>query len=151
VATVSHHARSRDIAVTTDVQPDVPLMRGDPNRLEQVVVGLLSNAVKFTPDGGSVHLRASVSGGELLVAVSDTGIGILPEQLGRIFEEFHQGTRAIPEHAQGGTGLGLALARGLVELHGGRISVESVPDAGSTFTLVLPLSAVPALSSQEAT
>ena len=75
----------------------------------------------------------------MLLSVRDTGIGILPDQRAHLFEAFHQGSRPLPEHARGGTGLGLTLAKGLVELEGGGISVESTPDIGSTFTISLPV------------
>jgi signal transduction histidine kinase len=96
--------------------------------------------VKFTPDGGHVEVVArSQTNGELHISVTDSGIGILPDQVGRIFEPFHQGTRMPSHHVPTGTGLGLSLAQSLVELHGGRIWVHSVPDQGSTFTVALPV------------
>jgi signal transduction histidine kinase len=87
---------------------------------------------------------ARQAGDRVLLSVRDNGIGILPEQRPHLFEAFHQGTRPVPLHARGGTGLGLTLAKGLVELEGGRIAVESTPDVGSTFTIELPAPAVPA-------
>jgi signal transduction histidine kinase len=103
------------------------------------VFNLLSNAVKFTPKGGSVDVSATRQDGEVLIAVTDTGPGISAEDQGRIFEEFQQakgdGNAERPE----GTGLGLALSKSLVELHGGRIWVESEPGEGSTFTFTIPV------------
>src|SRR5207237_10156973 len=97
---------------------------------------LLSNAVKFTPDGGRIEIRVAREGEQVRVAVEDTGIGIAPEDQTRIFEEFRQVGR---ERSREGTGLGLTLTKRFVELHGGRISVESTPGKGSTFSLTLPL------------
>jgi signal transduction histidine kinase len=102
-----------------------------------VIFNLLSNAVKFTPTGGSVDVRATRVNGEVRVSVADTGPGIASEDLDRIFEEFQQ-TEAGLEQREG-TGLGLALSKRLVELHGGRIWVESEPGSGSTFTFTLPI------------
>ena len=120
-----------------DAAPDLPTIDADPAHLYHALNNLLANAVKFTDDGGRVEvLRARAAAG-ILVSVRDTGIGILPDQVPHLFEAFHQGTRPLPGHAQGGTGLGLTLAKGLVELQGGQIAVESTPDVGSTFTIVL--------------
>ena len=126
--------------VRLDISADVDFIVADRERLQQVLVQLVSNAVKFTPDGGHVEVMArSQSNGELHISVTDSGIGILPDQVGRIFEPFHQGTRMPTHHVPTGTGLGLSLARSLVELHGGRIWVQSEPDQGSTFTVALPV------------
>jgi CheY-like chemotaxis protein len=107
---------------------------------------LLSNAVKFTPDGGRVEVRASIRGQDLVVTVADTGVGVAPEDRQRIFGSFQQGTRASGQDE--GTGLGLALSRQIVELHGGEIWVESEVGKGSTFGFTLPAGAErPALKS----
>jgi signal transduction histidine kinase len=105
-----------------------------------VAFNLLSNAVKFTPDGGRVRVTAHRLDGEVHVAVSDTGVGIAPEDLPHLFEEFRQVGQGRAQAE--GTGLGLALAKKFVELHGGTIRVESAPGAGSTFTVSLPQPAV---------
>jgi two-component system, NtrC family, sensor kinase len=123
-----------ELALTPD--PDVRLVEGDERRIRQVVFNLLSNAVKFTPRGGSVQVSAAQRNGEVLVSVADTGPGIAPEDQQRIFQEFQQ-TELGAEQREG-TGLGLALSRKLVELHGGRIWVESELGKGSTFTFTLP-------------
>jgi len=104
------------------------------------VFNLLSNAVKFTPHGGSVDISAAKENGEVVVAVTDTGPGISSDDQARIFEEFQQAHSGNGERPEG-TGLGLALSRSLVELHGGRIWVESEPGQGSTFTFTLPAEA----------
>jgi signal transduction histidine kinase len=122
-----------------EVDPAVGIVEGDERRIRQIVFNLLSNAVKFTPSGGGVEVRSAVVDGEVRVSVADTGPGIAPEDQERIFEEFQQtdtGTRQAE-----GTGLGLALSKRLIELHGGRIWVESTPGAGSTFTFTLPAGA----------
>ncbi|HWH39909.1 MAG TPA: sensor histidine kinase [Usitatibacter sp.] len=111
--------------------------RGDERKFKQVVINLLSNAVKFTPPGGEVALQAGVEDGALVLRVRDTGIGIDPEDQQAIFEEFRQ-ARMSSRRAEG-TGLGLALSRRLVELHGGTLTVESRPGQGSVFTARFPL------------
>jgi signal transduction histidine kinase len=112
---------------------------GDERRVRQVVVNLLSNAVKFTPSGGKVDVTAARVDGDVRVAVRDDGPGIAPEDQVRIFEEFQQA--AAGQEQREGTGLGLALSKRLVELHHGRIWVESEPGGGSTFVFTLPASA----------
>jgi signal transduction histidine kinase len=111
---------------------------GDERKIKQVVLNLLSNAVKFTPEGGRVSLKASGRDGTVEIAVTDTGIGIAPEDQAAIFEEFRQ-VGSDETRKQEGTGLGLTLAKKFVELHGGRLWVESEPRRGSTFTFTLPV------------
>jgi PAS domain S-box-containing protein len=125
-----------------DLSEDLPLLTADRAKVKQILYNLLSNAIKFTKEGGEVRLRAAMAkaddGSELVqVAVSDTGIGVSAQDLKRIFTEFEQVDSSYVRQ-QEGTGLGLALTRRLVEAHGGRIWVESIPDQGSTFTFVLP-------------
>jgi signal transduction histidine kinase len=116
----------------------------DPLRLQQVVWNLLSNAIKFTPDGGSVQLRCERSEGQLVIEVTDSGIGIEAEAMERIFRSFEQGERTITRKF-GGLGLGLAIAKQLVEMHGGTISVHSPGrNRGATFRVELPVSGAPA-------
>jgi signal transduction histidine kinase len=116
---------------------ELPVLVADEEKLRQIVMNLLSNAAKFT-SAGSIQLRARPVGGSLELAVADTGIGIPPEKLELVFEEFEQAdARRTREY--GGTGLGLAIARRLARLMGGDIRAESAPGAGSTFTLTLPL------------
>ncbi|HET9706668.1 MAG TPA: response regulator [Gemmatimonadales bacterium] len=127
-----------------DVEPGLPSVVADPAKFRQIAVNLLSNAIKFTPDGGRIRITARRPPGEpvIEVAVTDTGIGIAPEDTRRIFREFEQLDSEYVREQQG-TGLGLALTKKLVELHGGRIHVESEPDRGSTFRFYLPLRAQP--------
>jgi signal transduction histidine kinase len=122
------------IALSTDL--DVDAVNGDERRIRQVIFNLLSNAVKFTPAGGAVDVNAAQVNGEVRVSVADTGPGIAYEDCERIFEEFQQTEAGIKQRE--GTGLGLALSKRLVELHGGRIWVESEPGKGSTFVFTLP-------------
>jgi signal transduction histidine kinase len=119
------------------VDPALAHVRADERKFKQVLLNLLSNAVKFTPDGGRITVSAGVANGEAVVSVTDTGIGIAPEHSELVFEEFRQVGQA--DKKAEGTGLGLALCRRFVELHGGRISLTSALGKGSTFTFALPL------------
>jgi signal transduction histidine kinase/CHASE3 domain sensor protein len=130
-------AAEKKLALEVDVPPGLPNGRGDERRLTQVLMNLVSNAIKFT-EAGSVSIRAKAEDGNFLVTVSDTGVGIAPEDQKRIFEEFQQ-VDSSSTRKKGGTGLGLAIAKRIVELHGGRIWVDSSPGAGSTFAFTLPL------------
>ncbi len=133
--------RATKDAVRITLEPtDVGPVTGDERRVRQVIFNLLSNAVKFTPSGGSVDVSALQVNGEVRISVTDTGPGIAAEDLERIFEEFQQ-TDAGIEHREG-TGLGLALSKRLVELHGGRIWVDSALGKGSTFVFSLPAGGV---------
>jgi signal transduction histidine kinase len=109
----------------------------DERKVKQILLNLLSNAVKFTPDGGRVRVTAAIVEDVITIEVSDTGIGIAPEDQAAIFEEFRQVGRE-DARKQEGTGLGLTLAKKFVELHGGRIWVRSQVGLGSTFTFTLP-------------
>jgi signal transduction histidine kinase len=112
-------------------------IRADERKVRQVVLNLLSNAIKFTPEGGRIEVGAVPKDGSVEVSVSDTGIGIAPEDQEKVFEEFRQvGTAAKKIE---GTGLGLTLCRKFVELHGGKIWVKSQLDVGSTFTFTIPV------------
>jgi signal transduction histidine kinase len=130
-------AAEKKLALEVEVPPDLPRGRGDERRLTQVLLNLVSNAIKFT-ETGSVGIRATVEDGSFLVAVTDTGVGIAPEDRERIFEEFQQ-VDSSSTRKKGGTGLGLAIARRIVEMHGGRIWVESALGEGTTFYFTLPL------------
>ncbi|HEV8535559.1 MAG TPA: GAF domain-containing protein [Candidatus Limnocylindria bacterium] len=145
VTMVRERASRHGIALALDVATDVDVIEADPRKVKQVVFNLLSNAVKFTPDGGSVGVTARRANGDFVVTVTDTGIGIDPADQGRIFEEFQQARRQ-SERSREGTGLGLALAKRFIELHGGRISVESAPGKGSAFTFTLPIRAAAPLA-----
>ena len=136
VVMVRERATTDGVQVALASGPEVDVVHGDERRVRQVVFNLLSNAVKFTPAGGAVDVRATQANGEVRVSVADSGPGIAPEDHERIFEEFQQ-TEAGVEQREG-TGLGLALSKRLVELHGGQIWVDSEPGQGSTFVFTLP-------------
>ena len=129
-------AERSGVVLAVDVAPDLPRIRGDRERLGQVIVNLVHNAVKFSPDGGEVEIRVQVVDGALAVSVADHGIGIAKADRARIFERFYKTDRA--RARGGGTGLGLAIARHVVEGHGGTIRVESQEGVGSTFTVTVP-------------
>src|SRR5271165_2583362 len=133
---VRERALKQRILLSLEVDPEVGLLDADRLRFRQVVLNLLSNAVKFTPEGGRVGVRASIRGQDLVVEVTDTGPGVPAEDRQRIFDAFQQGARH-PEQTEG-TGLGLTLSKRILELHGGRIWVESEAGKGSTFGFALP-------------
>ena len=134
---VRERASRRGITLKLTGGERVGSMRGDERKIKQVLLNLLSNAIKFTPDGGRVEVAAARDSEAVEVSVSDTGVGIAPEDLEAVFEEFRQvGASAAKQE---GTGLGLALTRKFIELHGGKIWVTSQVGAGSTFTFTLPL------------
>jgi signal transduction histidine kinase/CheY-like chemotaxis protein len=130
--------KGKPIELIQEVEPDLPLVNADRTRVRQVLLNLLSNAAKFT-EQGSITLSASRRGGELVISVADTGIGIAPEHHGTIFEEFRQVDSGSDRRYEG-TGLGLAICRRFVALHGGRIWLESTPGVGSVFSFSLPIS-----------
>jgi signal transduction histidine kinase len=132
---------NKGITVTTDLDPQPSRISGDRDRLVQVVTNILSNAVKFTPRGGSIHIaerRESAPREQIVVEISDTGIGINANELELIFEKFQRSTEKRAESIEG-TGLGLAIARQIIEHHGGRIWAASEQGRGSVFTFTLPV------------
>jgi two-component system, sensor histidine kinase and response regulator len=133
---VAPQAEAKGLTLRVSVAPDLPPVRADADRLRQILLNLAGNAVKFTEEG-SVNISATAAPNGVDLAVRDTGIGIAPEAVSRIFEEFQQ-IDSPQTRRHGGAGLGLAIARGLAERMGGRISVTSEPGEGSTFTLHLP-------------
>jgi signal transduction histidine kinase len=137
VVMVRERALENGVELGLETDPKIDLVEGDERRIRQVIFNLLSNAVKFTPEGGRVGISTAQTDGEVRVSVRDTGPGIAPEDQERIFEEFQQADLGTPDRPEG-TGLGLALSKRLVELHGGRIWVESEVGQGSTFVFTLP-------------
>lgn len=131
-------AERQGVTLRVDVPTPVPTVRGDPERLGQVLINLVHNAVKFSPDGGDVTVAVRTDGETVVVSVTDHGVGIPRAAQDRIFERFYKVDRARVRGATSGTGLGLAIARHVVEQHHGRIWVESTEGAGSTFSFALP-------------
>jgi len=129
--------KDRPIGLQQSIAPDLPTVRGDPRRIRQVLVNLVGNATKFTEEG-VIHVGAKASPTEVTIAVSDSGTGIQPDKLESIFEPFTQVDASTTRRA-GGTGLGLSITKYFVEMHGGRIWVESTPGEGSTFYVTLPV------------
>ena len=139
---VRERATRRGITLQKTLDARVGQVQADERKVRQVVLNLLSNAIKFTPEGGRIEIHAVPVDGSVEVSVRDTGVGIAPEDQEAVFEEFRQvGASAAKQE---GTGLGLALCRKFVELHGGTIWVTSAVGAGSTFTFRLPVRPWPA-------
>jgi CheY-like chemotaxis protein/anti-sigma regulatory factor (Ser/Thr protein kinase) len=134
-------ADSKGVVIATDLDPDAGQITGDPNRLQQVVWNLVSNAIKFTPSEGRVRIELRRGGPGVQIVVSDTGRGIGPDLLPYVFDRFKQGEEVSRRY--GGLGLGLAIVKHLVELHGGTVEVQSSGvDQGAMFTVNLPVRAV---------
>jgi len=134
---IRERATRHGIALSQELDPALGECVADARKFKQIMLNLLSNAVKFTPEGGRITVRARRTGGAVEISVSDTGIGIAAADQPRVFEEFRQASGDYLKKSEG-TGLGLALTRNFVELHGGRISLESEVGKGSTFTFTLP-------------
>jgi two-component system phosphate regulon sensor histidine kinase PhoR len=135
-------ADRQGVTLEVDAPDGLPAIRGDAARLGQVVVNLVHNAVKFSPEGGDIVVRVRRDGEEVVTSVQDHGVGVPRDAHDRVFERFYKVDRArLRAEAGGGTGLGLAIARHVVEQHGGRIWVESEEGSGSTFSFALPVAA----------
>ncbi len=134
---IAETARRRDIALSVHLPETAATVTGDPTRLRQILLNLLSNAVKFTPEGKSVALSCGRDGDSLFLRVADTGIGIKPDDLPMVMQPFQQVDNSFSRRYEG-TGLGLPLTQTLVDLHGATLSIESVPDKGTTVTVRLP-------------
>jgi two-component system phosphate regulon sensor histidine kinase PhoR len=137
VETVQQHATRKAIEIQPSVADPLPRVNGDEGSLTEVVVNLLNNAVKYSFPNGAIRLRAEAQGPQVLVSVTDAGVGIAKEDLPHLFQDFARG-HSQPEGVSG-CGLGLAISRRIVEVHGGSIAVESEPGQGSTFTICLPV------------
>jgi signal transduction histidine kinase len=138
VTLIRERAQRHGIALGVAIDQQLGEIQADERKVKQILLNLLSNAVKFTPDGGRVDVSARLDSAQVEIAVKDTGVGISVEDQASLFEEFKQLGKDSNRKAEG-TGLGLALTRRLVELHGGRILVDSAPGCGSTFRVSLPL------------
>ena len=134
---ISPLLQSKGQGLSLNLLDPLPLIQGDGQRLEQVVLHLITNATKFTPEGGRIVLKAEKRGTEMVIEVQDNGAGISKEEQARLFEPYSRLDADRQRHP--GLGLGLALAKRVVELHGGRIWVESEPGKGSIFAFTLPL------------
>jgi signal transduction histidine kinase len=141
ILSVEPAADARGVSIETIVRNHVGMIAADADRLQQVLWNLLSNAVKFTGRGGAIQVELSKTEGEVEIVVSDTGVGIAPDFLPYLFDRFRQGDPR-PTREQGGLGLGLAIARHFIEMHGGTISASSRGEGqGSTFSVRLPVMA----------
>ncbi len=136
VTLIKERAARHQLTLDVSVDPQLGSFIGDERKFKQILLNLLTNAVKFTPEGGKVRVAAQPTSDGVQVSVSDTGIGIPPDQHAAVFEAFHQVSSEYTRKREG-TGLGLTLVKQFVEMHGGRISLESVPTKGSTFTFTL--------------
>ena len=138
VELLSIRAHSKGIDLPSHISIDVPTkVRGDAGRIRQILINLVSNAIKFT-DKGSVEIDVAADDGAFKISVKDTGPGVAPADQKRIFEQFQQ-VDSSSTRKKGGTGLGLSISRQLVDMHGGRIDLDSTPGVGSTFTIVVPI------------
>ena len=135
---------ARDIDVSVEVGGDVEIIQGDGGQLDRVLINLVSNAIKFTPDGGRVTVTAHGQGDEIVIKVTDTGMGIPLADQPRIFERFFRSS-ATQHLAVPGTGLGLSITKAIIDEHGGRISIASQPGEGTEVTVVLPIGRVAAV------
>ncbi|NPV55529.1 MAG: PAS domain-containing protein [Anaerolineae bacterium] len=129
-------AERAGIDLVIDVSPELPFVKADPSRMAQVLVNLIHNAIKFTNPGGTITIRSYLNSNMVIFVVEDTGVGIEPDNLDRIFERFY---KTDPARSGGGTGLGLSIARHLVETHGGKVWAESTLGVGSKFFFSLPI------------
>ena len=135
---IARAGSSPSVEFKADLDPRLPIVVGDRDRLVQVVSNLVNNAVKYSPDGGTVTLSSRAEGGFALVSVTDTGVGIPPDEIGHVFERFRR-VRSGAAQSIPGTGLGLTIVKQIVEMHGGKIWVESAVGHGSAFHFTLPL------------
>lgn len=137
VQAVSLQAERKQLALSTDLPANLPLVEADAQRVGQILRNLLQNAIKYTPEQGKVSVSAQAFQQEVQVAVRDTGVGIAPEQLPMIFKHFYRADTSRTRET-GGSGLGLAVVKHLVHAHGGRVTVQSHVGQGSCFTFTLP-------------
>ncbi|HET7417819.1 MAG TPA: HAMP domain-containing sensor histidine kinase [Solirubrobacterales bacterium] len=138
VRTMRAQTEATSQTLLEQIQPGLPLIEVEPDRIRQILVNLVTNAHEYSPEGATIGVAARAVGAEVEIAVSDNGPGIPAEQLERIFERFTRGDAGLTQRV-GGTGLGLAISKSLVELHGGSIAAESTPGVGSTFRVRLPI------------
>ncbi len=138
VDALAPNAESKDHRLSCHIEAGLPEIMGDPNRLNQIFTNLIANAINYTPNGGEIEVSVYTVQGAIRADVRDNGIGIQPEDLGRIFERFYRADHPVVQESRG-TGLGLPIVKMFVEMHGGRVWAESEPGEGSCFTVLLPL------------
>ena len=137
---LSPQATAKRIGLRSDLPADLPTIQADEDRITQVLVNLVANAIQYTPEGGDVTISAARHTDEIYISVKDTGIGIPPEHIANLFTRFYRVDKSRSRNTGGGSGIGLTIARHLVEAHGGRIWVESMGDGqGSTFSFSLKI------------
>jgi signal transduction histidine kinase len=136
LALTRERARKQNINLEFDCPPDLGTLAADERRLKQALFNLISNAIKFTPAGGTIRLGAHRENGDIRLVVADNGVGIPSEDQARVFEKFERGN---PQARQSGAGLGLSLVKSFIELHGGRVEIVSEANKGTTITLYLPV------------
>jgi len=136
-------ASDNGVDLITDAPKDLPEINGDPRAFRQILLNLVSNAIKFTERGGSVFVTAGVEAARLVLRVRDTGVGIAAEDLARIGDPFFQAGETYHQRRREGTGLGLSIVKSLVRMHGGEMQVQSRIDEGTTVTVALPLNYAP--------
>lgn len=137
-AAFAHQAAQQGVTLRVEAEHNLLAVNGDEIRLRQVLSNLVSNALRYTPEGGQIVLGATANGDrQVVLTVRDTGPGIAPDDLPFIFDRFYRADKARAAES-GGSGLGLAIAKALAEAHGGALTVQSAPGQGSTFTLQLP-------------
>lgn len=144
VRTMRAQTEAGNQSLTEHVQPGLPQINVEPDRIRQILVNLITNAHEYSPEGASIRVAAQAVGAEVEISVTDNGPGIPQDQLDHIFERFTRGDAGLTQRV-GGTGLGLAISKSLVELHGGSIAAESTVGQGSTFRVRLPVATAPAL------
>ena len=138
VASYLYNLEKKGFTIHTEIAADLPAMDFDREALASVVINLVSNAIKFSPDQKSVSLRLYAENDRAVLEVEDQGIGIAPHEIGRIFERFYRTSHQAVAETQG-SGLGLPLVKHVVEAHGGEIRVDSTPGKGSVFSVILPI------------
>jgi len=137
--TMTPHAKKKKVELSVKLDDNLPKARFDSDKIIHVLTNLISNAIKFTPEKGRISVSIQHQGEDLVIRVSDTGLGIPKEALPKIFDQFYQVHR--PAQQIKGTGLGLSIVKKIVDIHNGRIEVESEVSKGTTFTVFLPLTA----------
>ncbi|MGA2401418.1 MAG: ATP-binding protein [Syntrophobacteraceae bacterium] len=138
VALMKPRAESQNISLRLEIPAGLPLLQADARSIEEVFSNLISNAINYSPDGGEIVVSATSSGNFLEVCVSDTGVGIAPEEIPKIFDKFYRVKEPRTRHVRG-SGLGLAIVKGIVESHGGSVEVKSRPGMGTTLHVLLPV------------